>query len=193
MNFLLQSRTWRPPTRADAVLWGILWLVLAGCVQAQSTGTPAPGSAAPAPAASGGTIHGLVKSGNMPLPGVPSLPSTRLPDKKPSPGLQLTADITASPGQRPIRGARADGGLRPPDPRSGNRPAPSRCAGGLGNGAALPRPTGCPLAITGPDRGGSRCRGARRPYRQHRPARIPKPVLEPESRARTRQTAERIK
>ena len=69
MNFLLQSRTWRPPTRADAVLWGILWLVLAGCVQAQSTGTPAPGSAAPAPAASGGTIHGLVKSGNMPIPG----------------------------------------------------------------------------------------------------------------------------
>ena len=54
---------------------------------------------------------------------------------------------TASPGQWPLRGARADGGLRPADPRSGHRSGNQQFAGGPRNGAALPRRPAAPSQL----------------------------------------------
>src|SRR5579863_10139947 len=58
MNSVWHSWTSRPPLWADALLCGLL--LWASFAHAQSQ---------PAPAAQGGTVHGLVKSGNMPIPG----------------------------------------------------------------------------------------------------------------------------
>ncbi len=78
----LSSQFWslRPPFRADALLWALVLLTGSGPLLAQSAipTTPSPGSPAqsasqetqaPAAPTQGGVIHGLVKSGNMPVPG----------------------------------------------------------------------------------------------------------------------------
>src|ERR1700690_3526642 len=59
-----QQKIPRPPLWADALLLAVALLGAPAWVRAQSSAPPA--SAA---AVSGGSIHGLVKSGNMPIPG----------------------------------------------------------------------------------------------------------------------------
>jgi len=62
MNQLTQPKTLRPPFWADALLWGAL-ICTTTWLSAQSTP-----SATTVPVV-GGVIHGLIKSGNMPIPG----------------------------------------------------------------------------------------------------------------------------
>ena len=66
MSLFSPFRNLRPPFRADALLWALLVLAAPGSMLAQTPTPATPSSPVPA---QGGVIHGLVKSGNMPIPG----------------------------------------------------------------------------------------------------------------------------